>query len=562
MDARPGRRRKNLNYMKKMLIAFAVLAFYSGTAQDSIRVTDLKSAAKLIDLSYTQKELDTMYAGVMENFENYRLMHKEHLDNSVPMSLWQNPVLPGMHFNTKQAAINWNIPTNIQLPKNKSDLAFYSILELASLIKNKKISSVALTQFYIDRLKKYSDTLQCVISYTEAFAMEQAKQADAEIAKGKYRGPLHGIPYGLKDLFAVKGTKTTWGAAPYKDQTIDADAYVYTRLKDAGAVLVAKFTLGALAMGDYWFGGRTKNPWNLTRGSSGSSAGSASATVAGLVPFAIGTETWGSITSPSGVCGATGLRPTFGSISRSGAMTLSWSLDKAGPICRSAEDAAVVFNAIHGTDGKDQSAVNMPFNYEPNASLKGKKIAYAKNYFKEIKDTTATEWKVLDVYRKLGVELIPVEFPDSAVYNFNIMDVVISAECAAAFDEFTRNGLDDLMTRQGKNDWPNSFRVSRLMPAVEYVNANRHRYLLMQKVNELMQQYDAVICPNFGGNQSAITNLTGHPVIVFPTGFNKFQTPSSITLVGKLYDEATIISIAKAYQSATNWNKLHPQMFQ
>lgn len=550
-----------LSFMKKIMIAFAVFTYLSSAAQDSIRVTDFKSAAKIMDLSYTQNELDTMYAGVMENFENYRLMHKEHLDNSVPMSLWQNPVLPGMHFNTKQQPIDWNIPTNINLPKNKNDLAFYSVLELASLIKNKKISSVALTAFFIDRLKKYSDTLQCVISYTDAIAMEQAKQVDAEIAKGKYRGPLHGIPYGLKDLFAVKGTKTTWGAAPYKDQIIETDAFVYTRLKEAGAVLVAKFTLGALAMGDYWYGGRTKNPWNLTRGSSGSSAGSASATVAGLVPFAIGTETWGSITSPAGTCGATGLRPTFGSISRSGAMTLSWSLDKVGPICRTAEDAAVVFSLIHGTDGKDQSAVNMPFNYQPTNGLKGKKIAYAKNYFDKLKDTSFTEWKVLEVYRKLGVELIPVNFPDSGVYNFNIMDVVISVECAAAFDEFTRNGLDDQMTRQGKFDWPNSFRVSRLMPAVEYVNANRHRYLLMQKVNELMQQYDAVICPNFGGNQSAITNLTGHPVIVFPTGFNKLQLPTSITLVGKLYDEATIISIAKAYQSATNWNKLHPTMF-
>jgi Asp-tRNA(Asn)/Glu-tRNA(Gln) amidotransferase A subunit family amidase len=563
LDARPNRRRrKNIGFMKKIMIVFAVFTCLSVTAQDSIRVTDLISAAKIIDLSYTQKEIDTMYAGVMENFENYRLMHKEHLDNSVPMSLWQNPVLPGMHFNMAQQPINWNIPTNINLPKNKNELAYYSVLELASLIKNKKISSVALTQFFIDRLKKYSDTLQCVISYTETMAMEQAKQADAEIAKGKYRGPLHGIPYGLKDLFAVKGTKTTWGAVPYKDQVIETDAFVYTRLKDAGAVLIAKFTLGALAMGDYWYGGRTKNPWNLTRGSSGSSAGSASATVAGLVPFAIGTETWGSITSPAGTCGATGLRPTFGSVSRSGAMTLSWSLDKAGPLCRSAEDAAIVFSLIHGTDGKDQSAVNMPFNYRPSEGLKGKKIAYAKNYFDKLTDTSLSEWKVLEVYRKLGVELIPVNFPDSGVYNFNIMDVVISAECAAAFDEFTRNGLDDQMTRQGKYDWPNSFRVSRLMPAVEYVNANRHRYILMQKVNELMQQYDAVICPNFGGNQSAITNLTGHPVIVFPTGFNKSKLPTSITLVGKLYDEATIISIAKAFQSATNWNKLHPTMFQ
>ncbi len=548
--------------MKKMLIAIAVFAFTGGSAQDSIHIPDLISAAKIFDLSYTQKELDTMYSGVMENFENYRLMHKTHLDNSVPMSMWQNPVLPGMHFLSKQEPIDWNIPSNINLPKNKQDLAYYSVLELASLIKNKKISSVELTRFFIDRLKKYSDTLQCLISYTESIAIEQARQADAEIAKGKYRGPLQGIPYGLKDLFAVKGTRTTWGAAPYKDQVIDVDAYVYARLKEAGAVLVAKFTMGALAMGDYWFGGRTKNPWNLNNGSSGSSAGSASATVAGLVPFAIGTETWGSITSPSGVCGATGLRPTFGSISRSGAMTLSWSLDKVGPICRSAEDAAIVFSAIHGTDGKDQSAVNMPFNYKTQTGLRGKKIAYAKNYFDKITDTSRNEWKVLDQYRKLGVDLIPVNFPDSGVYTFNIMDVVISAECAAAFDEFTRMGIDDQMTRQGKNDWPNSFRVSRLMPAVEYVNANRHRYLLMQKVNELMQKYDAVICPNFGGNQSAITNLTGHPVIVFPTGFNKTKTPTSITLVGKLYDEATIISIAKAYQQSTNWNKLHPAMFQ
>ncbi len=548
--------------MQKTLFFLALFLCLKSAGQDSMRVADLNSAAKIMDLQFSQKELDTMYAGVMENFENYRLMHKQHLDNSVPMSLWQNPVLPGMTFETKQRPIAWNISKNISLPQNKESLAFYSLCELSALIKSKKISSVELTQFYIDRLKKFSDTLHCVVSFTEEIALQQAKQADDEMAKGIYRGPLHGIPYGLKDLFAVKGTKTTWGAAPYKEQVIEADAYVYTRLKEAGAVLVAKFTLGALAMGDYWFGGRTKNPWNLKNGSSGSSAGSASATVAGLIPFAIGTETWGSITSPSATCGATGLRPTFGSISRSGAMTLSWSLDKVGPICRSAEDAALVFSVIHGTDGKDQSAVNMPFNYQPTAGLKGKKIAYAKNYFDKITDTSRNEWKVLETYRKLGVELIPVVFPDSTVYNYNIMDVVISAECAAAFDEFTRMGLDDQMTRQNKFDWPNSFRVSRLMPAVEYINANRHRYLLMQKVNELVQQYDAVICPNNGNNQSAITNLTGHPVICFPTGFNRNQLPTSITLVGKLYDEATIISIAKAYQNATEWNKIHPTMFQ
>ncbi len=549
--------------MRKMAILFAMLISVAASAQDTLTTKDIQSAAKVLDLSFTQKEIDTMYDGVKENLAGYKLMHKQSLKNSVPMSLWQSPVLPGMHFNEKQLPVKWNIPSNVQMPANKNDLAFYNLLQLASLIKSKKISSVVLTQFFIERIKKYGDTLQCVISITEDLAIQQAQEADVEIAGGKYRGPLHGIPYGLKDLFSVKGTKTTWGAAPYKNQTIDEDAFVYTQLKEAGAVLIAKFTLGALAMGDYWFGGRTKNPWNTRTGSSGSSAGSTSATVAGLVPFAIGTETWGSIVSPSSTCGATGLRPTFGSISRSGAMTLSWSLDKVGPICRSAEDAAVVFNYIHGTDGYDMSAVNKPFNYKSNTDIKKLKIAYAKNYFDKITDTSRSEWKVLDTYKKMGVELIPVNFPDSGVYNFNIMDIVISAECAAAFDEFTRNNIDDEMTQQGKFDWPNSFRVSRLMSAVEYINANRHRYLLMQKVNEVMNTIDVMICPTRGsGNQGAITNLTGHPVMCMPTGFDKRNNlPTSITLIGKLYDEATLLSAAKAYQDVTEWDDMHPPKF-
>jgi Asp-tRNA(Asn)/Glu-tRNA(Gln) amidotransferase A subunit family amidase len=548
--------------MRKLLVSIAALWATIAFSQDTITTKDIQSAAKLLDLSFTQKEVDTMYEGVKENLAVYRLMHKQPLDNSVPMSLWQSPVLPGMRFNNKQETIKWSYPKQ-QLPSNRGDLAYYNILQLASLVKNKKISSVELTRFFIDRIKKYGDSLQCVISLTEEIAMQQAQQADREIASGIYRGPLHGIPYGLKDLFSVKGTRTTWGAAPYKEQTIEEDAFVYTRLKETGAVLVAKFTLGALAMGDYWYGGRTKNPWNTRMGSSGSSAGSASATVAGLVPFAIGTETWGSIVSPASTCGATGLRPTFGSISRSGAMTLSWSLDKIGPICRSAEDAAVVFNYIHGTDGNDMSAVNRPFNYKPGTDIKKLRIGYAKNYFDRITDTSRNEWKVLEAYRKMGVELIPIVFPDSGVYKFNIMDVVISAECAAAFDEFTRNNIDDEMTRQEKNDWPNSFRVARLMSAAEYINANRHRYLLMQKVNEMMEGIDVLICPTRGGgNQSAITNLTGHPVVCVPTGFDKRSNlPTSIILMGKLYDEATILSAAKAYQEATGWDEMHPAMF-
>lgn len=549
--------------MKKIVIAILLFTATAGLAQDSLTKNDLPAAARLIDLNFTQQEIDSMYDGVKENLLLYRLMHQKTLNNHVPMSLWQSPVLPGMQFNEKQEKQHWKIPAKVKLPENRNELAFYNILQLASLIKNRQISSVELTKFFIERIRQYGDTLQCVITVTEEIAMQQAQRADEEIAAGKYRGPLHGIPYGLKDLFAVKGTRTTWGAAPYRNQVIEQDAFVYTQLQNAGAVLVAKFTLGALAMGDYWYGGRTKNPWNLLTGSSGSSAGSASATVAGLVPFAIGTETWGSIVSPASTCGATGLRPTFGRISRSGAMTLSWSLDKVGPICRSAEDAAVVFNYIHGTDGLDQSAVTKPFNYDAKADIKKMRVGYAKNYYDRITDTTRSEWKVLETYRQMGVELVPVNFPDSGQYHYAIMDIVIGAECAAAFDDFTRTNLDDEMTRQGKYDWPNSFRTSRFVPAVEYINANRHRYLLMQLVNETMKEVDVLICPTRGsGNQGAITNLTGHPVVCMPTGFDKRSNlPTSITLIGKLYDEATILSAAKAYQDATQWDEMHPPMF-
>ncbi len=550
--------------MRLLLLQLCLLIGLIVSAQDStIQKSDLFSTAKIFDLHFTTKEIDTLYSDVIDNLANYKAMHKLSLPNSTPLSMWQTPVLPSMKLNHQQAPIKWELDNNIQLPKNKNDLAFYSIEQLASLIKNKKISSLELTRFFIERIKKWGDTLQCVISIQEEIAYQQAKKADEEIAKGQYKGLLHGIPYGLKDLFAVKGTKTTWGAAPYQNQVLEEDAYVYTRLKEAGAVLVAKFTLGALAMGDYWYGGRTKNPWNLQYGSSGSSAGSASATVAGLVPFAIGTETWGSIVSPSTTCGATGLRPTFGSISRTGAMALSYSLDKIGPICRSAADAAIVFNYIHGTDGKDGSAVNMPFNYADKKDIKKLKIGYAKNYFDKIKDTNNNDLKALAVFKQMGVELVPVNFPDSGVYQFNIMDVIIGAECAAQFDELTRNNIDDLLTRQTKNDWPNQFRTARFVPAVEYINAQRHRYVLMQKVNEVINQYDAIICPSRGdGNQSAITNLTGHPVVCVPDGFNKkSNTPTGISFVGKLYDEATILLVAKKYQEQTNWDETHPTLF-
>lgn len=549
--------------MKNTLLLLSLFFCADLVAQDTISKKDIVSASKLFHLQFTEKEIDTMYAGVKDNLKVYADMHKTSIQNSIPMSLWQNPVVPGLELPSKQKPIKWKLNKQVQLPQNKQELAFYSVADLAALIKFKKISSVELTRFFIDRIKQYGDSLQCVISITEELALAQAQKADEEIASGNYRGLLHGIPYGLKDLFAVKGTKTTWGATPYKDQIIEEDAYVYKRLSEAGAVLVAKFTLGALAMGDYWYGGRTKNPWNLKTGSSGSSAGSASATVAGLVPYAIGTETWGSIISPSSTCGATGLRPTFGRISRTGAMALSWSLDKIGPICRSAEDAAIVFNYIHGTDGLDGSAVNLPFNYKPDADVKKLRIAYAKNYFDLIKDTSRSEWQVLKTFQENGFKLIPIEFPDTAAYKANIMDVIISAESAAAFDDLTRYNIDDELTRQGPFDWPNSFRVSRLVPAVEYVNANRMRYALQQKIHTALKDIDVLICPTRGsGNQSAITNLTGQPVVCVPTGFDKRTgLPTSISFMGNLYDEAAILSAAKFYQSITEWETIHPPSF-
>lgn len=549
--------------MRNILLLLSMIFCAEISAQDTISKKDLLSASKLFHLQFTEKEIDTMFEGVKDNLRVYTSMHKKSIPNSIPMSLWQNPVVPGLELPTKQKPIKWKLNKQVQLPKQLSELAFYSVSDLAALLKSKKISSVELTRFFINRIRQYGDSLQCVISITEDLALDQAKKADEEITAGKYKGLLHGIPYGLKDLFSVKGTRTTWGAAPYKDQVIEEDAYVYNRLSEAGAVLVAKFTLGSLAMGDYWFGGRTKNPWNLKTGSSGSSAGSASATVAGLVPFAIGTETWGSIISPSSTCGATGLRPTFGRISRTGAMALSWSLDKIGPICRSAEDAAIVFSYIHGTDGFDRSALNVPFNYQPDAEVKKLRIGYAKNYFDLISDTSRNEWKVLNMFKVQGIELIPVEFPDTAVYKANIMDVIISAESAAAFDDLTRYNIDDELTRQGPFDWPNSFRVSRLVPAVEYVNANRMRYELQQKIHAALKDIDVLICPTRGsGNQSAITNLTGQPVVCTPTGFDKRTgLPTSISFIGNLFDEASILLAAKYYQSLTDWETIFPPSF-
>ncbi|WP_132054014.1 amidase [Pseudocnuella soli] len=547
--------------MRKIWSAVLLTAATGASAQsrtDTIKW--IQETSSYYDLQYTAAEADSAVESMREFYDAYRNLHGRLAVNALPYPFAFKPAPVG--FKMPQPAVKKAnpLPQNVSLPQNREDLAFYPVGQLASLIKNKKITSVALTEFFLQRLKKWDDSLQCVISYTEELAMQQARKADAELAKGIYRGPLHGIPYGLKDLFAVKGTRTTWGSTPYREQVIEEDAFVYTQLQKAGAVLCAKLSLGALAFNDLWFGGQTKNPWNLRQGSSGSSAGSAAATAAGLLPFAIGTETWGSIVSPSTRCGTTGLRPTFGAVSRSGAMVLSWSLDKIGPICRSAADCALVFAAIKGTDGLDPSAVAYPFNYPAAKPVRSLRIAYAANYFDKLPRESA-EWQALEVFKKLNPNIRATTFPDTAYFPADIMNMVISAEGAAAFDELTRTNRDSLIERQDKGFWPNIFRASRLIPAAEYINANRFRAALIRQMHDFMQQWDVVIVPTFSGNQSAITNLTGHPALVFPIGFSNRGNPLSITLLGNLYDEASILQAGSAFQDATDFNKKHPPLF-
>ncbi len=538
----------------------ATTACNNQSQENKIFPDQVLTTEKLFDLKMTSPERDSMITTLESQLSDYKIIHNQAIDNSVPPAIWFNPVPAGVIFNEAQKPIEWKLPASVSLPADKNELAWYSVADLSVLIKTRKISSVELTGYFLKRLKKYSDTLHCVITFTEERAMKQAQKADDELAHGIYRGPLHGIPYGIKDLFAVKGYKTTWGAAPYKDQVRDEDATVVKKLDEAGAVLVAKFSLGSLAMDDVWFGGMTRNPWDLNQGSSGSSAGSASATAAGLVPFAIGTETWGSIVSPSTRCGVTGLRPTFGRVSRTGAMALSWSMDKVGPICRSAFDCALVFNSLLGSDGFDQSVTDYPFNFNAALDCKKLKVGYLKSLF-DLNDNRANDSITLAVIRNLGISLTPVVLPDSATIPLNSLAIILVAEAAAAFDDLTRTNKDDELNLQDKNAWPNIFRAAQFIPAVQYIQANRLRYKLIQEMYAVMKQYDVIITPSFGGNQLLLTNLTGNPCVVVPNGLDKTGHPTSISFIGNLYDEATLLSFAKMYQDVTSYDNQRPPLF-
>lgn len=548
------------NVLLLMLLALAVISCKESMKQDDqITIRDIKVAEKLFGLEFSNAERDSMLRSVNQNLESFNAIHEYSLENRIAPSLVFNPIPIGFQPDMESRPINWPLPEEVNLPKNRNKIAFYSVAELSVLIRTGKISSLELTRFFMDRLEKYSDTLECLVTLTPEVALEQARQADEEIGKGVYRGPLHGIPYGIKDLFAYPDYPTSWGAMPFKEQVFDEKAMVIRKLEEAGAIMLGKLTLGALAMGDVWYGGKTRNPWNLEDGSSGSSAGSAAATAAGLLPFAIGTETWGSIVSPSTRCGVTGLRPTFGRVSRAGGMALSWSMDKAGPICRSALDCGLVLQAITGEDPADPGTRDIPFNYTPVTHLNTLKIAYLDYLFDDEQDNRNNDSLTLEIFKELGAELQTVSLPSDIPVD--ALSFILNVEAAAAFDQLTRSKQDDLLVRQGRHAWPNNFRQARMIPAVEYIQANRIRSLLISQMNSLFQDYDVIIAPSFGGDQMLMTNLTGHPCLVMPNGMNDKGSPASICLLGNLFDEGTLIEVARHYQLATAFEDKHPPLF-
>ena len=534
-----------------------------------ITVETIASAEEVAGVHFDAAERELMLDGLKQQEQRIEALHKVSLSNSVSPAIVFDPRPPGKKI---PAPMNRPMVRSKVAPRarseNPEELAFLPVTELSELVRRKRVTSVELTQMYLARLKKYDPVLKCVITLTEDRALEKARAADAELSRGRYRGPLHGIPWGAKDLLAVRGYKTTWGAGPFKDQVIDTDATVVQRLDAAGAVLVAKLTLGELAQGDIWFGATTKNPWKVDQGSSGSSAGPASATAAGLVGFAIGSETLGSISSPSTRCGTTGLRPTFGRVPRTGAMALSWTMDKLGPICRSAEDCALVFDAIHGPDSQDNSVIPADFHWDATLSPQKLRIGYVKSAFdtpltdpadpkRTLHGSKKFDDAALDVFKRLGVDLIPVDLPD---LPYDAMRLILSAEAAASFDELTRSDRDKLLVQQGKFDWPNSFRTSRFIPAVDYVNANRLRSVAILLWDDLMRKVDVIVTPTNAANLSQLvaTNLTGHPAVIVPNGFRDDGTPVSLTFLAGLFEEAKALAVARAYQEATGFHLKHP----
>jgi len=566
---------------------------------DTITPEMIDAAAVIAGITVTAEQKKMMLDGLKKQRDSAVVIRSMKIPNSVAPAFVFDPVPAGMVLDTVRRPMKMSAAPDVSglasagVEGASDALAFASVRKLAELVKTRKVSSVGLTKMYLERLKRYDPRLHFVITLTEERALAHAGVADKEIAAGKYRGPLHGIPWGGKDLLAVKGYRTTWGAAGFEEQTFDYDATVVERLDASGTVLIAKLTMGALAQGDLWFGARTRNPWNTRQGSSGSSAGSASAVAAGCVGFAIGTETLGSISSPSTRCGVTGLRPTFGFVPRTGAMALSWTMDKIGPICRAVEDCALVLSVIYGPDGHDRSVKDAAFNWDAEFNWRKLRIGYLEDEFKAPTQPEGTsdedrknfERRVydskygvsaLDTLRTMGVKLIPMKMPKG--YHFGDIVPVLEAEAAAAFDELTRSGRDGLLTGQKDSDWPNQFRVVRFYSAVDYVQAQRARTLAMEAMAKMLAEVDVIVTPS-GGAQLTATNLTGHPAVIMPNGVRGEDapkpnsdedgapenvggpgTPVSLTFLGALYSDARLAAFARAYQEATSFHRMHPRM--
>ena len=560
----------------------------------------IAAAEEIAGVVFTEDERAMMVRNLTNQKAAIDALHKVRLDNSVAPVLVFDPVPPGVTLPAKRQleTVRERVPVMAR-PTAIEELAFLPVASLSELVRTRKVKPSELTDMYLDRLKRFDPQLHCVVTLTDARARVQARAADNEISLGRYRGPLHGIPWGAKDLLATRGYKTTWGAGPYKDQVIDTDATVVTRLDDAGAILVAKLTLGELAQGDVWFGGTTRNPWWTEQGSSGSSAGPGSATAAGLVGFSIGTETLGSISSPSTRNGVTGLRPTFGRVPRTGAMALSWSMDKIGPMCRSAEDCALVLAAIHGPDGMDTAVRQRAFNWNARVQPSQMRIGYFKSVFdraerddrnRVVYPTKAEDGAALVVLQRLGATLIPLDVPEMPLTNTSL---ILTPEAGAAFEELTLSGKVKEMVQQHAGAWPNTFRSAHFVPAVDYINANRARLLLMQRWWALFKDIDVIVAPTGGSNQLTATNLTGNPAVIVPHGFREAppiqnpdaaaaaaaasadtgrrtqpptpsprpQTPVSLTFLGPLYEEEKPLALAHAFQKATDWHRRRPPGF-
>lgn len=548
-----------LDFMKKILLYFSLLVILSCNSTKQISKSDVRKAQQLYGLDIPDRYLNEVALYLERNKEGYDSLRNYSLDYGVMPAILFDPLPRGFVF-PKSESCTYNPPNKVLERPSDSEIAFMTVAELSSLIRNQVITSEELTHIYIARIKKYDKTLKSVITLIEKEALEKAKQADKEIKNGTYRGPLHGIPYGVKDLVAVTKYPTTWGAMPYKDQVINETATIVKKLDDAGAILIAKLTSGALARGDVWWGGKTVSPWDTLVGASGSSAGSGSATAAGLVGFSIGTETLGSITSPSTRNGVSGLRPTYGRVSRTGVMPLSWSMDKVGPICRSAEDCALVFQTIQGIDEMDPTLYDVPFCHQPKMDLSSLKVGLLEGLFEQdsSQNMSIVEQALIPL-QEMGLNMVQDSLPEDIPYR--AFDVILRAEAGAFFDELVRSGDVDQMVQQDYRSRANSLRQSRYIPAVEYLQANRHRKVLIERIDDLFDNYDVIISPTFGGTQLLTTNLTGHPVVCVPVGWNEMGMPVSISFVGRLFEEDKILALAQAFQEATEFDAYDPPLF-